>query len=61
MFDSLSAEQQLGFQQSAGLLSASDENESSTEFPNGRRKTISKCAQKSRENKAISVMNSAYC
>jgi len=40
MFDSLSAEQQLGFQQSAGLLSASDENESSTEFPNGRRKTF---------------------
>lgn len=32
--------QQLGFQQSAGLLPASDENESSTEFPNGRRKTF---------------------
>jgi hypothetical protein len=43
----------------AGFWAASDENESSTEFPNGGRNPFPNAPKNPRENKAVSLKNSA--
>jgi hypothetical protein len=51
-------EQQISIQHFGALFAACDENESSTEFPNGGRNSFPNALKKSRENKAVSLKNS---
>jgi len=56
---SLIAEQQLGGEEACGLLSTSDENESSTEFQNGAWNLFPNAPKNLAENRAVYITNSA--
>jgi hypothetical protein len=60
MYGSFSASSSIStFKRVADFCPASDENESSTEFPNGGRNQFPNALKNLAENKAVSVKNSA--
>jgi hypothetical protein len=60
MYGSFSASSSISaFKRVADFCPASDENESSTEFPNGGRNQFPNALKNLGENKAVSVKNSA--